>query len=264
MALAVAEAAAAAGLRIVLLPAAYHRGGHARLPRRDRSTRSSRASTRCGWRGARGRRRRAQRPRRAGGLAARDRRATPTTHGLVRHVHAHEQPRELEECRAEHGCSPIELLDRTGFLGRPHDGRARHPRHRPRRRAAGRRPARSSRPARPPRATSATATSRRCATATPACGWRSAATATSSSTRSRRCASWRPARAASAAPATRCSPRPATCGARWRANGRASLGLEDAGDGDDRPRPPAAARRRGRGRHARASPPARRRVRWSP
>jgi formimidoylglutamate deiminase len=38
-------------------------------------------------------------------------------HGLVRHVHAHEQPRELEECRAEHGVSPIELLHRTGFLG---------------------------------------------------------------------------------------------------------------------------------------------------
>jgi formimidoylglutamate deiminase len=38
-------------------------------------------------------------------------------HGLVRHIHAHEQPRELEECRAEHGCSPIELLARNGFLG---------------------------------------------------------------------------------------------------------------------------------------------------
>jgi formimidoylglutamate deiminase len=38
-------------------------------------------------------------------------------HRLVRHVHAHEQRRELEECQAEHGCSPIELLDRTGFLG---------------------------------------------------------------------------------------------------------------------------------------------------
>ena len=38
-------------------------------------------------------------------------------HGLVRHVHASEQPRELAECEAEHGCSPIELLQRTGFLG---------------------------------------------------------------------------------------------------------------------------------------------------
>jgi formimidoylglutamate deiminase len=38
-------------------------------------------------------------------------------HGLVRHVHAHEQLRELDECLAEHGLTPIELLDRTGFLG---------------------------------------------------------------------------------------------------------------------------------------------------
>ena len=38
-------------------------------------------------------------------------------HGLVRHVHAAEQPRELAEVDAEHGCSPIELLERTGFLG---------------------------------------------------------------------------------------------------------------------------------------------------
>jgi formimidoylglutamate deiminase len=38
-------------------------------------------------------------------------------HGLVRHIHAHEQRRELDECAAEHGCSPIELLERTGFLG---------------------------------------------------------------------------------------------------------------------------------------------------
>jgi formimidoylglutamate deiminase len=38
-------------------------------------------------------------------------------HGLVRHIHASEQRRELAECQAEHECSPIELLDRTGFLG---------------------------------------------------------------------------------------------------------------------------------------------------
>ena len=62
------------------------------------------------------------------GVAAHSVRAVPSSwleaiaayserHGLVRHVHAHEQRRELEECRAEHGCSPIELLERTGFLG---------------------------------------------------------------------------------------------------------------------------------------------------
>jgi formimidoylglutamate deiminase len=39
--------------------------------------------------------------------------------GLVLHVHADEQPREIEECVAEHGCRPIELLARLGCLG-PH------------------------------------------------------------------------------------------------------------------------------------------------
>ncbi len=39
------------------------------------------------------------------------------SHGLVRHVHAAEQRRELAECEREHGCSPVELLERTGFLG---------------------------------------------------------------------------------------------------------------------------------------------------
>jgi formimidoylglutamate deiminase len=37
--------------------------------------------------------------------------------GLPLHVHADEQPREVEECLAEHGCRPIELLERTGCLG---------------------------------------------------------------------------------------------------------------------------------------------------
>jgi formimidoylglutamate deiminase len=37
--------------------------------------------------------------------------------GLVLHVHADEQPREIEECVAEHGVRPIELLARTGCLG---------------------------------------------------------------------------------------------------------------------------------------------------
>jgi formimidoylglutamate deiminase len=115
MALAVADAAAAAGLRIVLLPAAYHRGGHARF--RDPSVDDYLA--------------RVDGLRLAGhpvGVAAHSVRAVPAewlreiasyadAHGLVRHVHAHEQPRELEECQAEHGCSPIELLHRTGFLG---------------------------------------------------------------------------------------------------------------------------------------------------
>ena len=115
LARAVADGAADAGLPLVLLPAAYHRGGHPCF--RDASlddflarVDDLRASAiPCG-------------------VAAHSVRAVPAewlrdiaayseAHGLVRHVHASEQPRELEECRAEHGCSPIELLDRTGFLG---------------------------------------------------------------------------------------------------------------------------------------------------
>jgi formimidoylglutamate deiminase len=115
LALAVAEAAEAAGLRIVLLPAAYARGGHERF--RDATVEAFLA--------------RVDALRSRGlsvGVAAHSVRAVPAdwlreiaayadAHGLVRHIHASEQPRELEECYAEHGCSPIELLDRTGFLG---------------------------------------------------------------------------------------------------------------------------------------------------
>jgi formimidoylglutamate deiminase len=36
---------------------------------------------------------------------------------LVLHVHADEQPREIEECVAEHGLRPIELLAESGCLG---------------------------------------------------------------------------------------------------------------------------------------------------
>jgi formimidoylglutamate deiminase len=36
---------------------------------------------------------------------------------LPLHVHADEQPREIDECLAEHGVRPIELLDRCGCLG---------------------------------------------------------------------------------------------------------------------------------------------------
>ena len=40
-------------------------------------------------------------------------------HRLPLHVHADEQPREVEECLAEHGVRPIGLLDREGCVG-PH------------------------------------------------------------------------------------------------------------------------------------------------
>jgi formimidoylglutamate deiminase len=102
------------GLRIVLLPAAYARGGHPRF--RDASVDAYLACVDA-----------LRREGYAVGVAAHSVRAVPAdwlreiaayaeAHGLVRHVHAHEQPRELEECQAEHGCSPIELLHRTGFL----------------------------------------------------------------------------------------------------------------------------------------------------
>jgi formimidoylglutamate deiminase len=38
-------------------------------------------------------------------------------HELPLHVHVDEQPREIEECLAEHGMRPIELLDSCGCLG---------------------------------------------------------------------------------------------------------------------------------------------------
>jgi formimidoylglutamate deiminase len=38
-------------------------------------------------------------------------------HDLPLHVHAGEQPREIEECLAEHGMRPIELLAGSGCLG---------------------------------------------------------------------------------------------------------------------------------------------------
>jgi formimidoylglutamate deiminase len=37
--------------------------------------------------------------------------------GMVVHIHACEQLREIEECLAEYGCRPIELLADTGVLG---------------------------------------------------------------------------------------------------------------------------------------------------
>ena len=131
LAIAVAEAAVAAGLRIVLLPAAYHRAGwdggdlepspgQVRFCDPDVDGFLGRVDGLRAWA--------ADRPGVAVGVAAHSVRAVPSgwleaiaayadEHGLVRHVHAHEQPRELEECRAEHGCSPIALLERTGFLG---------------------------------------------------------------------------------------------------------------------------------------------------
>jgi formimidoylglutamate deiminase len=132
MAHAVAEAAVQAGLEIVLLPAAYHRGGWAdgadlppaagqrRFCDPDVDAFLTRVDALRSWAESV--------PGVAVGIAAHSVRAVPRSwleaiasyserHGIVRHIHAHEQRRELEECRAEHGCTPIELLERVGFLG---------------------------------------------------------------------------------------------------------------------------------------------------
>ncbi|HEX8977489.1 MAG TPA: formimidoylglutamate deiminase [Solirubrobacteraceae bacterium] len=128
MAMALAEAAVAAGLQIVLLPAAYARGGFGVGPgegqRRfvdpDVDTFLARVDALRAW--ALGR------PGVGVGVAVHSVRAVPADwieavaayaerHGLVRHVHGAEQARELDECWAEHGCSPIELLADRGYLG---------------------------------------------------------------------------------------------------------------------------------------------------
>ena len=107
---AVIDAADEAGIRLVLLPAAYATGGHERFRDDDVDTFLQRAADL------------------GDGVAAHSVRAVPEDwlreiarfsdeRGIVRHVHAAEQPAEVEECEARHGCSPIELLHRTGFLG---------------------------------------------------------------------------------------------------------------------------------------------------
>jgi formimidoylglutamate deiminase len=113
-ALAAVDAAEEAGIRIVLLLAAYGRGGL------DRFRQESPADYLRQLEDLRGR----------GisvGVAPHSVRACPAdwleelgryaaAEGLPLHVHADEQPREIEECLAEHGVRPIELLDRAGCL----------------------------------------------------------------------------------------------------------------------------------------------------
>jgi formimidoylglutamate deiminase len=132
LAIAVADSALAAGLEIVMLPAAYNRDGwdgrdrppqdgQRRFTDPDVDAFLARVDGLRAWA--------ATRDGVHVGVAAHSVRAVPAPwleaiaaysdrHGLVRHIHAHEQRRELEECAAEHGgATPIELLARTGFLG---------------------------------------------------------------------------------------------------------------------------------------------------
>jgi formimidoylglutamate deiminase len=112
---AAAEAAAEAGVAFVLLYACYLRGGSARFRQESvadylHQVEALRAD------GIRV------------GIAPHSVRACPAgalrelgsyaaEHDLPLHVHADEQPREIEECLAENGLRPIELLAETGCLG---------------------------------------------------------------------------------------------------------------------------------------------------
>ncbi len=112
---AASEAAAAAGIELVVLLAAYARGGLPRM-RQDSPADYLRQLETLREDGIRV------------GLAPHSVRACPrewleeigryaAAERLPLHIHACEQPKEIEECVAEHGCRPIELLERTGCLG---------------------------------------------------------------------------------------------------------------------------------------------------
>jgi len=114
-ALSAAEAAASAELSFVLLYVAYARGGLERFRQPSAADYLQQVEDLRGQ-GL------------AVGLAPHSVRACPTDwleeigryaeeHELPLHVHADEQPREIEECVAEHGIRPIELLARSGCLG---------------------------------------------------------------------------------------------------------------------------------------------------
>jgi formimidoylglutamate deiminase len=112
---AAAEAAAEAGIEFVLLHVAYGRGGIERF-RQESVAAYLRELEELRADGVRV------------GVAPHSVRACPrgwleelgryaAEHQLPLHVHADEQPREIEECLAEYNVRPIELLDSCGCLG---------------------------------------------------------------------------------------------------------------------------------------------------
>jgi len=116
-AVAAAQAADEAGIAFVLLYAAYGRGGIDRFRQESVADYVEQLDS-LRRRGI------------AVGVAPHSVRACPrawleelaayaSAEGLPVHVHADEQPREIEECLAEHGMRPIELLAECGCLG-PH------------------------------------------------------------------------------------------------------------------------------------------------
>jgi formimidoylglutamate deiminase len=114
-ALAAAEAAAEAGVELVLLHVAYARGGIDRFRQPsvgaylEELEQLREAGVRVGVAPHSVRACPADWLEELGAYAERER--------LPLHVHADEQPREIEECLAEHSVRPIELLARTGCLG---------------------------------------------------------------------------------------------------------------------------------------------------
>jgi formimidoylglutamate deiminase len=111
------EAAGEAGIELVLLLTAYARGGLPRFRQESAAAYLEQVES-VRARGVHV------------GLAPHSVRACPpgwleeigryaSSEGLPLHVHADEQPREVEECLTEHGFRPIELLARMGCLG-PH------------------------------------------------------------------------------------------------------------------------------------------------
>jgi formimidoylglutamate deiminase len=112
---AVCEAAEAERIRIVLLLVAYERGGIERFRDPDADTFLARVEAMRAWA--------APRPLVEVGIAPHSVRAVSrewleqlaAVEGPL-HVHADEQVREIEECVAEHGLRPIELLHECGVL----------------------------------------------------------------------------------------------------------------------------------------------------
>ena len=120
LAKAVSEAAQATGIRLLLLPVAYARGGIPRFRDAEVEGFLERVDKLRGW--AKGRQLLEV------GVAAHSVRAVPRgwlgeigeyarANELALHIHADEQAREIEGCEREHGMRPVVLLAETGFLG---------------------------------------------------------------------------------------------------------------------------------------------------
>ena len=120
LAKALVGAAEDVGIRLLLLPVAYARGGVPRFRDARLDDFLARVDELRGY--AEGR------PLLGIGVAAHSVRAVPRgwlegigeyagANGLPLHAHADEQPREIEESLREYGVRPVELLAETGFLG---------------------------------------------------------------------------------------------------------------------------------------------------